>query len=213
VPAELGAGEENGRVPGTLANDRTENREITMLQTDSLAAVYGSQVAAEAAVKQLQKSGFDMTKLSMVGRDLHTEEQVVGYYITGDRVKYWGKSGAFWGGVFDMLSGWAFFWVPAIGPLLVAGPLVALIVEDSESVAIGDGGLSVLAAGLCRAGISKDGVLRYETAIKAGKYLLLVQVTADGVVKAKEILNTTSSVEVSYHRPDHTLSAYGHSNS
>jgi len=59
-----------------------------MLETDSLAAVYESQIEAEAAVKELQKSGFDMTKLSMVGRDYHTEEHVLGYYSTGDRVKY-----------------------------------------------------------------------------------------------------------------------------
>ncbi len=184
-----------------------------MLQTDSLAAVYGSQVEAEAAVRQLQTSGFDMTKLSMVGRDYHTEEHVLGYYSTGDRVKYWGKLGAFWDGVFGLMSGWAFFWVPAIGPLLVAGRLVGLIVEDSESAANGGGKLSVLAAGLCRAGISKDGVLRYETAIKAGKYLLLVQATADEVAKAKDILSTTRSAELGYYRPNHTLSACVHSNS
>lgn len=175
-----------------------------MLQTDSLAAVYESQVEAEAAVKQLQKSGFDMTKLSMVGRDFHTEENVVGYYTTGGRMEYWGKSSEFWGGVFGLLSGWAFFWVPAIGPLLVAGPLVALIVKDSETVAIGEGGLSLLAAGLYRVGISKDSVLRQETAIKAGKYLLLIHATADEVAKAKNILSTTRSAELDYYRPGNT---------
>ena len=60
-------------------------------------AIFNTHSEAENAVKELQKSGFDMKKLSIVGKDYHTEEQVVGYYHTGDRMKYWGKLGAFWG--------------------------------------------------------------------------------------------------------------------
>ena len=43
----------------------------------------------EAAIKELQQSGFDMKQLSIVGRDYHTDENVIGYYTTGDRMKYW----------------------------------------------------------------------------------------------------------------------------
>ena len=45
------------------------------------AAIFNTHSEAETAVKELQKSGFDMKKLSIVGKDYHTEEQVVGYYI------------------------------------------------------------------------------------------------------------------------------------
>jgi hypothetical protein len=62
-------------------------------------ATYPSHSEAEAGVKELQQSAFDMKKLSIVGRDYHTDEQVVGYYNAGDRMKYWGKLGAFWGGI------------------------------------------------------------------------------------------------------------------
>ena len=64
-----------------------------------------------------------MKKLSVVGKDYHTDEQVVGYYNAGDRMKYWGKMGAFWGGFWGLLFGAAFFLVPGVGPLLIAGPL------------------------------------------------------------------------------------------
>jgi len=57
----------------------------------STVATYSSHTAAEAAIKELQSSGFDMKKLSIVGRDYHTDEHVVGYYNTGDRMKAWGK--------------------------------------------------------------------------------------------------------------------------
>ena len=62
-------------------------------------AIYNSHLEAEQAVKSLQQSGFNMKQLSIVGKDYHTEEHVVGYYNAGDRMKYWGKLGAFWGGL------------------------------------------------------------------------------------------------------------------
>ncbi len=65
-----------------------------MTTNNSTVAVYPSHMAAEVAVKELKQSGFDMMKLSIVGRDYQTDEHVVGYYSTGDRMKVWGKTGA-----------------------------------------------------------------------------------------------------------------------
>ena len=58
-------------------------------------AICNTHAEAEQAVKELQKFGYDMKKLSIVSKDYHTEEDVVGYYNTGDRMKKWGKLGAF----------------------------------------------------------------------------------------------------------------------
>ncbi len=129
-------------------------------------AIFNTHVEAENAVKELQKSGFDMKKLSIVGKDYHTEEQVVGYYHTGDRMKYWGKVGAFWGWLFGLFFGAGFFLIPGLGPIVVAGPLVATIVGGLEG-AVTAGGLSALGAGLYSIGIPKDSIINYET---SGRY-------------------------------------------
>ena len=100
-----------------------------MSEKNAVVAVYPSHSQAEEALKELQKSGFDMKKMSIVGKDYHSDEQVVGYYNAGDRMKRWGKYGAFWGGFWGLLFGSAFFAIPGIGPVLVAGPLVAWIVR------------------------------------------------------------------------------------
>ena len=71
----------------------------------AVVGIYNSHTEAEASIKELQRSGFDMKKLSIVGKDYHTEEHVVGYYNTGDRMKVWGKLGAFWGGLWGLLFG------------------------------------------------------------------------------------------------------------
>jgi uncharacterized membrane protein len=144
-----------------------------MSETNAVVAIYDSHLRAEEAVKELQKSGVDMKKLSIVGKDYHTDEQVVGYYNTGDRMKYWGKLGAFWGGLWGMLFGSAFFAIPGLGPVLVAGPLVAWVVGALEGAAV-VGGLGAIGAGLCSIGIPKDSVVTYETVIKSDKFLVLV---------------------------------------
>ena len=122
-----------------------------MTKNNAVVAIYKSHAEAETAVKELQQSGFDMKKLSIVGRDYHTDEHVVGYYNTGDRMKHWGKLGAFWGGIWGLLFGSAFFLIPGVGPLLIAGPLVGWIVGALEGAVV-VGGLSALGAGLLQPG-------------------------------------------------------------
>jgi hypothetical protein len=169
-----------------------------MTDTNAVIAVYHSHSEAEGAVKELQKSGFDMKKLSVVGKDYHTDEQVVGYYNAGDRMKYWGKLGAFWGGFWGLLFGAAFFWVPAIGPVLVGGPLVAWIIAGLEDAMV-VGGLSAIGAGLFSIGIPKDSIVTYETAIKAGEYLVVAHGTSAEAAKAKNILSTLKPTDLTDH--------------
>jgi uncharacterized membrane protein len=170
-----------------------------MNKNNSIVAIYPSHTAAEAAIKELQQSGFDMKKLSIIGRDEHTDEHVVGYYNAGDRMKYWGKLGAFWGGFWGLLFGSGFFLIPGIGPLLVAGPLVSWIVGALEGAVV-VGGLSAIGAGLYSLGIPKDSILRYETALKTGKYVLIVHGSMDETTRAKEILDRTKPETLEHHQ-------------
>lgn len=154
---------------------------------DAVVWIHASHEDAEAGIKQLQRGGFDMSKLSIIGRDFRTEEHVVGYYNTGDRMKVWGKFGAFWGGFWGLLSGSALFVVPGIGPLMVFGPLVGWIVGALEGAVVA-GGFGAIGAALFGLGIPKDSVLQYETALRANKFLIVARGTTDELDEAKRIL-------------------------
>jgi len=169
-----------------------------MTKNNAVVAIYKSHAEAETAIKELQHSGFDMRKLSIVGRDYHTDEHVIGYYNAGDRMKYWGTLGVFWGGVWGWLFGSAFFLIPGIGPLVVAGPLVGWLVGALESAAV-VGGLSALGAGLCSIGIPKNSVIQYESALKIGKFVLIVHGTALEASSAREIINHTYPEVLEHH--------------
>jgi hypothetical protein len=172
-----------------------------MSTENSVVAVYHTHADADRAVKELQRGGIDMHNLSIVGKGYHTDEQVVGYYNAGDRMKYWGKLGAFWGGFWGLLFGSALFIIPGLGPILVAGPLVAWIVAGLEG-AVELGALGALGAGLFSIGIPKDSIVKYEAALKTDQFLLIAHGTAAEVAKAKEIIDATSPAHSTLHAPE-----------
>jgi hypothetical protein len=165
---------------------------------NSVVAIYPQHSDAELAIKELQRGGVDMHKLSIVGKGYHTDEQVVGYYNTGDRMKYWGKVGAFWGGFWGILFGSALFVIPGLGPILVAGPLVAWIVAGLEG-AVEVGVLGALGAGLYSIGIPKDSVVKYETALKTDQFLVIAHGTAAEVANAQKIMESTHPLYCTLH--------------
>ena len=177
-----------------------------MSKPNSVVAVYRTHTEADHAVKELQSGGVDMHKISIVGKGYHTDEHAVGYYNTGDRMKYWGKVGAFWGGFWGLLFGSAFFLIPGLGPILAAGPVVAWIVAGLEG-ALEVGALGALGAGLYSIGIPKDSIVKYETALKQDQFLLIVHGTAAEVTKAKDILDSTDPSQLSLHSSESVAAA------
>jgi uncharacterized membrane protein len=175
-----------------------EQEEKAMSVVNSVVAIYDAHEKAEHAIKELQQAGVDMKSLSIVAKDTHTDEHVIGYYNAGDRMKRWGKIGAFWGGFWGLLFGSAFFAIPGLGPILVAGPLVAWIIGALEGAVV-VGGVTAVGAGLMSIGIPKDSVIKYDAALKTDKYLLVVHGTAADVEKAKEIIRGTPQVSYSVH--------------
>ena len=169
-----------------------------MLDRNSVVAIFDQHAQAEAAVKSLQKAGFDMKNLSIVGKGYHTDEKVVGYYNAGDRMLYWGSQGALWGGFWSLLFGSGFFMIPGIGPLLVAGPMVVWIVAALESAVV-IGGISALGAALASIGIPENSIVQYETSINAGKFMMLLHGTSDEVARAKMILSTSGASKTQLH--------------
>jgi uncharacterized membrane protein len=175
-----------------------------MSANNIVVAVYDAHTDAEQALKELQKSGIDMKKLSIVAKNPHAEEHVVGFYNTGDRVKHWSKVGAFWGGLWGglLFGAAAFFALPGIGGVLVAGPLVAWIAGAVEGAAVG-AGVSAVGAGLYSIGLPKASILKYEIALKTDRFLLLVHGTAEETARAREIIAGTHPAELNTHPLQH----------
>ncbi len=169
-----------------------------MTDNNAVIAVFTDHQAAEAAVKELAGAGIDMKHLSVVGKGYHTEESVVGFYNTGDRMQFWGKRGAFWGGLWGWLFGGVFMFIPVVGHVVVLGYLASMVVAAVEGAVV-VGGLSALGAALYGSGIPKDSVIAYETAIKADGFLVTAHGPAEEMARAKAILGTLGAARVDLH--------------
>ena len=139
-----------------------------------------------------------MKHLSVVGKGYHSEEKVVGFYSAGDRIKFWGTRGAFWGGFWGLFFGGLFMTIPVVGHVVVLGYLATVAISAIES-AILVGGLSALGAALYSIGVPKDSVLQYEAALKADSFLVMAHGTAEEMARAKAILGTVNPLRLDVH--------------
>jgi hypothetical protein len=165
-----------------------------MSDQNAVVGIFDSHLLAESAVQDLQHKGMNLKQLSIIGSDKFSNERVVGYYHTGDRMMYWGERGAFWGGLWGLLLGAGFFWVPGVGPLLLAGPLVGMVIGAIEGAAV-VGGLTALGAVLVSVGIPEEHARTYETAIRSGKYVLIFHGSAEEIHQAHQILESAKAAQ------------------
>jgi uncharacterized membrane protein len=165
---------------------------------DIAVALYNEHSQAENAVKILQRGGFDMKKISIIGKDYETQEHVIGFLNAGDRARIFGKYGAFWGGLMGVLFGSALLFVPILGHVVILGPLAAMLFSGLQGAVV-VGGLSALTGALVSIGIPKDSVLRYETALKANNFVLVVHGDGQEIARAQELLKSSGLSSFDHH--------------
>jgi hypothetical protein len=165
-----------------MAATRTDGRATVI-------ATYLDHASAEDAVRRLQKEGIPLQNLSIVGKDFQTVEKPLGFVTTGTVAKEGASIGAWTGGIFGLLIGAAFLILPGIGAVVVAGPLAAALLGGIEGALAGAafGGLTGALVGL---GISRDKAIRYESQVKAGKFLVTFRGDESEVEHARSLFAT-----------------------
>ena len=175
---------------------------------DSVAALFLDHQAAEAAVKALTAAGVPLKSISIVGKGYHTDEKVVGFYNMGDRVKFWGSRGAFWGALWGLFFGGVFLTIPVTGPVILLGYLTAAAVSAVEGAVV-VGGLSALGGALAGIGIPHDSVLQYETAIAADGFLVMAHGATGEMAQAEYALKGLHPSHLELHQGGRTFATAG----
>lgn len=171
---------------------------IPEIMPTAAVATFGDHAAAEAAIRELGLAGFDISHLSVVGKGYHVDEHVTGFYNQGDRIRFWGTRGAFWGGLWSLFFGGLFLAVPVVGPVVMLGYLGSMAVGVLEGAAL-VGGVSAISAALYGLGIPKDSVLQYETAIATDSFLVMAHDTPERIAVARSILEAAGASHVEIH--------------
>jgi len=169
------------------------------MSEESVVGVYDAMSGAEQAVRQLGRAGVPVDRISIVAQNLESEKEIHGYVNAGDIAKGGAGTGAWVGGLFGVLMGVAFLWVPGFGPLLVAGPLSAALLGGVEGAVVGAAGGGLL-GGLIGWGVSRKHILKYEEHLRGGKYLLLVHGSQEEVQRAHDVLRDTGATQLDLHK-------------
>jgi hypothetical protein len=170
-----------------------------MNRNDAVVAVFSGHHGAEAAVRSLGDAGLDIKHFSIVGKGYHTEENVIGFYNAGDRVRFWGKNGVIWGGLWGLFFGGVFMSIPLVGPVMVLGQLAAGVFAAIEGAVV-VGGLSARGAAIYSLGIPENSVLRYEEALKADSFLLIAHGPVLEMTRAQTVLKTFNPEHLDVYR-------------
>ena len=169
-----------------------------MLQNESVVAVFSEYQEANAAVKKLAKAGVKTNSLSVVGKAYHSDERVIGFYNADDRTKFWGKRGAFWGGLWGLFGGGVSLTISVVGPVMILGYLAPIVVSAVDG-AVMAGSHNALGAALYSVGVPKDSVVQYEQAVKADGFLVIVHGAGEELTRARAILAQGNSSRVNLH--------------
>ena len=125
--------------------------------------------------------------MSFVGKAFLADEPAVGFYADGPRIKTWGGTGAFWGGIWALLLPPALFVLPGVGAVALAGPVVAALIGALEG-ALPVAGVSALGAVLMEFGLRGDQVVAHESALRDDQYVLIVHGDATDRAQADWVL-------------------------
>jgi uncharacterized membrane protein len=158
-------------------------------ERNSTVAVFADLKAAEDAVRALEHAGFEMAQLSIVARGVNEERHVIGFDTPAVREGRWARWGAVWGVLFG-----AFIFLPGVGPVAVGGYILYLLM----TTAIG-AGAGALTAALSTVGVPADAVIRYETALRADRQVLIAHGTPADVESARELLSASAAESVEIH--------------
>jgi len=170
------------------------------MKEHSVVGVYKTLDGAESAVRELGDGGFPIKKVSIVAKQLEDNKRIHGYVTSCDIAESAAATGAWMGGIFGILVGAAFVWVPGFGPLVIAGSLTSMVLGGIEGAVAGGATTGVL-GWLVGLGVSSQKILKYEEDVKAGKYLVIAHGPEADTERARTILTGSKAEQLDVHAP------------
>ncbi len=157
--------------------------------------IYPSRAAVETGVDRLKLEGFSNTDISVLIPENGGSEKFAHDNSTKapEGATAGAGTGLVLGGALGWLVGIGALAIPGVGPLIAAGPIVALLAGAGTGAALGG-----VAGGLVGLGIPEYEAKRYAGFVNDGGILLSVHTGhSDQVNKAKLILEQTGAKDIS----------------
>lgn len=165
----------------------------------SVSAVFKHQEDTEGVVKQLLDKDISKDRISLMGRNFHTETKISGFITKKDVIVDGLASGALYGSLFGsllgLLAGVGVLFVPFVGTVVAAGPLGAALLGTTSGALYGALGAGIGSA-LISLGMPQEKAAIYQTRLQAGEFLLVAEVAAQQAEEIAALLEDAGGEEI-----------------
>lgn len=153
--------------------------------------VFSSRDQAEKAVNSLREKGFDK-EISIMAKDDQGTKNVDrnSEMFGGDSIADGATTGGVIGGIAGIAAGLGALAIPGIGPIVAAGPIAGLL----SGAATGG-----IAGGLADWGIPEERGKYYESKVKEGNIVAVVQTSDERINEAADMLRSNGANDVETH--------------
>lgn len=168
---------------------------MAAVKNKAVFGIYSSAEQAERAVNALIEDGFLSGDVSVLMPDQRSTREFAHVKETKapEGTAAGVTAGGVVGGTLGVLAGIGTLAIPGLGPLLVAGPIVAGLAGLGAGGAVGG-----FIGALVGMGIPEYEARRYEGRVKGGGILLSVHCDSPGdILRAREILTDTGAADIS----------------
>jgi cation transport regulator ChaB len=145
----------------------------------TITAIFQHENQVDTVIKRLLDRKVPRDHLSVMGRDFQSQTRITGFLTKKDVILGGLRSGAIFGSLFgsllSVLTGVGVLFIPFVGSVVAAGPLSSLLLGAATGAIAGSAG-GGLASVLSTWGMPEDKATIYETRLKAGEFVVMVEV-------------------------------------
>ncbi len=172
----------------------------------TISAVFKEEAQIDKVIHLLMDRGVPQDHFSVMGKNFQSQTRISGFITKKDVILGGLRNGAIFGSLFgsilSLFTGVGILFIPFVGSVVAAGPISAVLL-GAATVAIAGSAGAGLASALATLGMPKDKATVYETRLKAGEFLLMVEVPSDRTGEYQLLLENNGGEEI--HVSDKTL--------
>jgi hypothetical protein len=158
--------------------------------------IFSTRAEAEHTLDALNRSGFPMSKVSLIARDADRQDDIAGVDVqksVDNKADEGASAGAVTGGVLGggtgLLVGLGTLAIPGIGPILLAGAAATALATTAAGTAIGAAAGGIIGA-LVGLGIPEERARVYSDHVSRGGYLVVVDGNEAEIDRAESLLQS-----------------------
>ena len=165
----------------------------------TISAIFTEESQVKNAIERILDRGISREHISVMGKNFESQTRIAGFVTKKDVILGGLRQGAIFGSLFgsllSLLTGVGVLFIPFVGSVVAAGPLSSILLGAATGAIAASAGAG-LASALTTIGMPKDKAAIYETRVKAGEFLTMIEVPVDKLGEFRLLIESAGGQEI-----------------